>query len=202
MAAHIGLHEVGAQFEGRAIALSQKEQQTEGFLALNPQGTVPLLLIDGRALTEVAAILFYLARQFPEAKLLPAGDPEAEARVLSWMSFVASALHPTISAYNFSTQEKTRQAFTERTRDVFKLADARLGDGPFAVGRYSIADIHLFRLYFRYRHTFTDGPTELPRLEAHYQRVLARPAVRKTFELEGSIGYGLRNFTPPELPKG
>jgi glutathione S-transferase len=199
MAAHIGLHEVGAQFEGRAIALSRKETHTEAFLALNPQGTVPLLLIEGGPLTEVAAILFYLARRFPEARLLPS-EPEAEARVVSWMSFVASALHPTISGFNRATQEAARQAVTERSRRVFKLADARLGAGPFAVGEYSIADIHLFRLYFRYRHTFSDGPSELPNLEAHYQRMLARPAVHKTLEIESAIGYDLRNFTPPVLP--
>ena len=43
---------------------------------------------------EVAAILFYLARRFPEAGLLPPGDIEAEAQALSWMSFIASTLHP------------------------------------------------------------------------------------------------------------
>ncbi len=46
--------------------------------ALNPEGKVPTLLVDGRPLTEVGAILFYLARRFPAAGLLPEGD-EAEA---------------------------------------------------------------------------------------------------------------------------
>ena len=64
------------------------------FLALNPEGKVPVLLVDGRPLTEVAAILFYLAKRFPDAELLPRDDLEAEAQALSWMSFIASTLHP------------------------------------------------------------------------------------------------------------
>ena len=52
------------------------------------------LLIDGRPLTEVAGILFYLAKRFPEAGLLPHGDIEAEAQAISWMSFIAATVHP------------------------------------------------------------------------------------------------------------
>src|SRR5580698_1458863 len=93
MAAHIALHEVGAKFDARPISFSRKENRTPDYLRLNPEGKVPTLLIDGRPLTEVAGILFYLARRFPEARLMPLGDPEAEARVVSWMSFVASSVH-------------------------------------------------------------------------------------------------------------
>lgn len=88
MAPHIALHEVGALFEARPISLAKKENRTPEYLALNPEGKVPTLLIDGRSLTEVAGILFYLATRFPEAKLLPQGDIEAEAQVVSWMSFI------------------------------------------------------------------------------------------------------------------
>src|SRR6266849_4754224 len=81
MAPHIALHEVGAPFEGKPV-----------FLAINPEGKVPTMLIDGRVLTEVAGILFYLAKRFPAAGLLPDGDIEAEGRVVSWMSFIASSI--------------------------------------------------------------------------------------------------------------
>jgi glutathione S-transferase len=91
MAAHIALHEVGAAFESRVISFARKEHQSPDFLAVNPDGTVPTLLIDGRRLTEVAAILFYLARRFPQTDLLPADDVEAEAQAISWMSFIAPA---------------------------------------------------------------------------------------------------------------
>src|SRR5882757_284765 len=90
MAVHIALHEIGAPFEGRPISLAKREQRTSGYLALNPEGKVPTLLIDGRPLTEVAAILYFLAKSFPQAALLPHDDVEAQAQVISWMSFIAS----------------------------------------------------------------------------------------------------------------
>src|SRR5262245_42186560 len=94
MAAHIALHEVDVPFERRPLSFARTENRAPDYLALNPEGKVPTLLIDGRPLTEVAGILFYLARRYPEAGLLPGNDIEAEAQVVSWMSFIASTLHP------------------------------------------------------------------------------------------------------------
>src|SRR5690606_37588260 len=94
MAPHIALHEVGAPFDAKAMSFARKESRTPTYLALNPEGKVPTLVIDGRPLSEVAAILFYLARRFPDAGLLPAGDSEAEAQIISWMSFIAATVHP------------------------------------------------------------------------------------------------------------
>src|SRR5215467_2851422 len=94
MAPHIALQEIGAPFEAKPLSFARKENQTPAFLALNPEGKVPTLVVDGRPLTEVAAILFYLAKRFPAAALLPKDDAEAEAQVVSWMSFIASTLHP------------------------------------------------------------------------------------------------------------
>src|SRR4029453_1423814 len=88
MAAHIALHEIGAPFEAKPMSYKNNEMRSAEFLKINPAVKVPPLLIDGRPLTEVAGILFYLARRFPEAQLLPHGDAEAEAHVVSWMSFL------------------------------------------------------------------------------------------------------------------
>ena len=71
MAPHIALHEIGASFESRPLSFARKETRSAAFLAVNPEGKVPTLLIDGRVLTEVAGILFYLAKRFPAAHLLP-----------------------------------------------------------------------------------------------------------------------------------
>src|SRR5580693_772212 len=162
LAPHIALHEIGAPFESRPISLAKKENRTAAFLALNPEGKVPTLLIDGRALTEVAAILFYLAKAFPDAGLLPEGDLEAQAQVVSWMSFVASTVHP------------ARRQGADHARAV-----------------YAIADIHLFRLFWRFSNSLELSRTEFPNLFAHYDRMMARPAVQRTLEIEKSIGYEL-----------
>ena len=179
MAPHIALHEIGVPFEGKPISLADKEQRSAEFLALNPEGKVPLLLIDGRPLTQVAAILFYLARRHPQAGLWPVGDVEAEAQALSWMSFIASGLHP------------ARAQGVEHMRGVYRIADARLAGQEWAIGRYSIADIHLFRLYWRFRKFLELAPGSLPALDAHYERMMTRPAVKRTIEIEQAIGYRL-----------
>jgi glutathione S-transferase len=179
MAPHIALHEVGASFEAKPLSFARKEMRTPAYLALNPEGKVPTLVIDGRPLTEVAAILFYLARRFPSAGLLPTDDVEAEAVAISWMSFLAATVHP------------ARGLGIEHARRVYALADQRLGNKPWAIGTYSIADIHLFRLYWRFFNSLHPAPGEFPNLDAHYRRMMARPAVQKTCEIEAAIGYEL-----------
>jgi glutathione S-transferase len=180
MAPHIALHETGAPFEVKTLSFRKKETRTSEFLAINPNGKVPVLLIDGSVLTEVAGILFYLARTFPAARLLPQDDVEAEAQVVSWMSYIASTIHP------------ARRQGLDHAREVYAVADKRLGRNEWAVGgRYSIADIHLFRLYWRFRSSLEPEPGAFPNIEAHYARMMARPAVQKTIEAETRIGYEL-----------
>jgi glutathione S-transferase len=178
MAPHIALHEAGAAFESRPISFAEKENRAPAYLALNPEGKVPTLLVDGRPLTEVAAILFYLARAFPAANLLPAGS-EAEANAISWMSFLAATVHP------------ARRQGLDQARRIYAIADRRLGDRVWALGAYSIADIHLFRLFWRFRASLKPPPEEFPNLTAHHARMMARPAVQRTCEIEAAIGYEL-----------
>lgn len=179
MAAHIALHETGAAFEVRPMSFRRKDMQSPDFLKINPAGTVPTLLIGGRVLTEVAGILFYLARRFPQAELLPTDDIEAEAQAISWMSFIASTLHP------------ARQKGIDHARTVYAIADQRLGSGWALGERYSIADIHLFRLYWRLFNSLKPAPGTFPHLDAHYARMMARPAVARTIAAETAIGYEL-----------
>lgn len=179
MAPHIALREIGVPFEARPLSFARREQRAPAYLALNPEGKVPTLLIDGRPLTEVAGILYYLARRFPESGLWPAGDIEAEAQAVSWMSLIAATIHP------------ARRQGLARSREVFALADRRLGNRDWAVGSYSIADIHLFRLYWRFVGWAQPDPAECPALSAHYERMMARPAVRKTLAIESALGYEL-----------
>ena len=179
MAPHIALHEAGAQFDVVPLSFHKDDNKTPAFYALNPEGKVPLLLIDGRPLTEVAAILFYLAREFPAARLMPQADPESQAHVISWMSFVASSVHP------------ARRQGLDHARAIYAIADGRLAGKEWCANAYSIADMHLFRLFWRFFNSLHPGRDEFPNLIAHYERMMARPAVRKTIEIESAMGYEL-----------
>jgi len=178
MAVHIALHEIGVPFEARPMSFRRNDLHAPAYLKLNPEGKVPTLVIDGRQLTEVAAILFYLARRYPDAGLLPRDDLDAEAQAISWMSFIASTLHP------------ARPRGLDYVRQVYAIADSRLGEG-WALGQYSIADIHLFRLYWRMFNSLKPARGEFPNLDAHYARMMGRPAVARTIEIESTIGYEL-----------
>jgi glutathione S-transferase len=178
MAVHIALHEIGIPFEARPMSFHGNDMRSPDYLALNPEGKVPTLLVDRQPLTEVAAILYYLAKRFPDARLLPRDDIAADARAISWMSFAASTLH------------RARRHGLDYARHSYGIADRRLGSG-WAVGAYSIADIHLFRLYWRLANSLKPAPEEFPNLAAHYTRMMARPAVQRTIEVESAIGYEL-----------
>jgi glutathione S-transferase len=179
MAPHIGLHEVGVAFEPRPMSFKNGDLRRPEYLAINPEGKVPTLVVDGRPLTEVAAILYYLARAFPAAGLLPKDEPEAEAQVISWMSFIASTLHP------------ARVRGLDHVKIVYGVADKKLRQKEWAIGRYSIADIHLFRLYWRILGSLKPEPGTFPNLQRHYDQMMKRPAVQKTLKIERAVGYEL-----------
>jgi glutathione S-transferase len=174
LATHIALNETGAPFEARPLTL-QKGTRTPDFLKINPNGKVPTLVVDGTILTEVAATLFYLARTYPQAGLMPSG-PLGEAEAVSWMSFVASTIHTAVPQG------------PERVAEVWRIAEQKLAGKEWCVGgKYSIADIHLFRLYWRFKDRFKLKAAEHHAIQALHDRVLQRPAVKKTLEAEAKV---------------
>ena len=184
MATHIALHEVGATFEPRPLSFAKKEQHHPDFLAVNPEGLVPTLVVDGRCITEVAATLYYLARRYPEAKLLPGHDLVAEAQALSWMSFIATTIH------------WGQRRGMDAVKYAWGMAEAKMTGREWALERYSIADIHLFRLFWRLMGVHPTMGEALPTISAHYRRMMARPAVKRTIEIESAIGYELPQWQP------
>src|SRR6202011_3763801 len=110
----IALHEIGVAFEGKPMSFKNNDLRSPDYLKLNPESKIPTLLVDGRPLTEVAAILYFLAKRFPDAGLLPRDDVETDAQALSWMSFAASTLHP------------ARRRGLEYAKQVYAAADRRL----------------------------------------------------------------------------
>jgi glutathione S-transferase len=177
LATHIALIECGAAHELVPRLISKQETRTPDHLALNPDGKVPVLITEsGHALTEVAATLYYIARKFPVASLWPEGDLEAEAEVISWMSFAASTMHG------------SRARGSEHVVNAFAVANRKLGERQWVIGSFSIADIHLFRVYWRFRLGIDAAPGTYPALEAHHDRMLARPAVQKALAIEKAYG--------------
>src|SRR6266705_1175286 len=90
------LHEAGAEFDVRQISLKTTQQHNSDYLRINPKAKVPVIVVDGEALTENVAILTWLANAFPAKKLLPA-DPKDSIKALLLMAWCASGLHPPLT---------------------------------------------------------------------------------------------------------
>jgi glutathione S-transferase len=90
------LAEKRVAYEDRYVDLSRFEEHEEAFLALNPDGMVPLLVADGRVLTETAYILHYLEESFPEPRL-DGASPRDRYRTHWWDKYVEGHLAPALA---------------------------------------------------------------------------------------------------------
>ena len=89
----IALNIKGVEYERRPVNLLESEQQSDEYRALNPQGFVPMLEIDGHRLVQSLAIINYLDLRFPTPPLIP--TPAAErAHVVAMAMMVACDIHP------------------------------------------------------------------------------------------------------------
>jgi maleylacetoacetate isomerase len=89
----IALNMKAVDYEKRPVNLQQGEQKSGEYRALNPQGFVPMLEIDGHRLTQSMAILNYLDIRFPVPPLIPASAAE-RAHVVALAMIVACDIHP------------------------------------------------------------------------------------------------------------
>ena len=145
MAPHIVLEEIGKPYDTEVISAAKGETQSPEWKAINPKGRVPALLgvpgrMGGKAdlLTEANAIMIYLARTNPGAKLLPA-DPAAEARCIEWMNYLTSAVHAaSVGAIwrtgRFTADEAAAPAVKSKgeqnLRDAFAYIESLLAESP------------------------------------------------------------------------
>jgi glutathione S-transferase len=195
---HILLEEIGLVFEAHIVNLLAGDQRQPEFLALNPKGTIPVLVRDNSAyegmggpLADFEAIAWWLARTYPRRQLLP-DTPEGEARVLEAMSHAVNTLHGQGFARIFTTDKfalrsEDHEAVQAQGREIvaqgFEWMAARLAGRDYVAGeRFSIADAALFYVEFWADRTALPLPDAC---RAHYRRLLQRPAVRQVLMEEG-----------------
>ena len=143
------LEEAGVDYDYQRIMLMKGEGQTPAFKAVNATGKLPVLEDGELKLSESAAILFYIAEKYPEAKLMP-GDLLARAEAYRWMFYAATEVEPqlwAIALHRFALPEDKRVAALEPTsvwllQRALKMIDKRLDNAPHAAGAlFSLADI-------------------------------------------------------------
>src|SRR4051794_12835057 len=148
IAPHIALEEIGVEFEPRRIDLAKDEQSSPEFLKLSPLGRVPALIIDGKAVTEVPALLTFIASLKPEAGLAPPPATLAYARCFEWLGFLSSSLHVAYAQFRRPQRflPEGSPAWDELSEQgrlnaiaLYREVERRLSGGWAAGDAYSIA---------------------------------------------------------------
>jgi glutathione S-transferase len=187
LAPHICFEEAGAVVDFVRVDLAGGEHHGPEYLKLNPNARVPL--------TEAAAIMGWIARTWPDAHLAPSGDAWAEAQVQSFNSFLTSSVHASsfgaiFRPGRFSDDPALHPAIKAKglatLKGQFAQIEDRLQPGAWVHGAYSTSDPYLLVMARWYVRLHEDLGA-FPRIAAHAERMLERPAVKAAFEVEGIV---------------
>lgn len=198
IAPHVVLEEIGQPYLLEKVTIDQKgtaENLTSPeYLKINPKGRVPVLTIDDRILTEAPAIMTFLARRHPEARLLPE-DLEGEARCFEWMNWLSTAVHAVAFGQIVRPQRFVAKAADypgviakgrQNMAAAFAFIEQQLQGRDWAVSdQYSIVDAYLLFFYLgakRAGHPMNELYRAWSQVTEH---ALVRPAVRRVLEQEG-----------------
>jgi glutathione S-transferase len=180
LAAHIALIEAGFDFQ--LVRVDMKSKLTDGgvdFNALNDKGYVPLLVLDdGTFITENAAVLDWLATQFPP---LGVDGPLGRTRLVEMLVYLSTEVHKGFKPmWHATSAEERAAAEIQLIRRLHWLADHL--EGRYLFGdQPSVADFYLF-VMLRWAVRF--GVTIPEALAALQARIMARPAVRAAIDVE------------------
>jgi glutathione S-transferase len=196
MAPHILLEELGVPFELVHVDRMRDAHKRPEYLALNPNGLIPVLVHDDLVLYESAAVCLHLADTHAQPALAPALGTAQRAQFYKWMMWMTNTLQANLLSY-FYPERYVTQAHAPAAPGVKDAAEARIGPmldqldaqvarsgGPWLLGaQYTAADPYALMLC-RWTRNFTRPARERPALGAYLQRVLARPAVQRVFATE------------------
>ncbi|MGB9097156.1 glutathione S-transferase family protein [Erwinia sp.] len=177
--------ELGLPYQRVDIGHRYGGNDTADFLAMNPNGTVPVIRDgEGEPLWETGAILRYLAGRYADGPFWPE-DPEQRAGVDKWAEWAKITVAHSFTAPLFwrvvRTAEKDRdypaiEAALSVLNTTLKIAEAQLGKHLFLAGnQLTLADIQFGHLLFRY-FEIEIARSSFPAIEAYYQRLQQRPA--------------------------
>lgn len=182
--ATIALEELGLLYELHTVDLSEGEQRRPQFLALNPNGRIPVIVDreeDNFAVFESGAILIYLAEK--TGQLMPT-DAKGRSLVIQWLMFQMGGIGPmqgqavTFERYFPEDVPQARARYKNETRRLYEVLDRRLGDVEFLAGDYSIADIATWS--WVHTHRWSRIPVDgLENLARWIEAIRARPACQR-----------------------
>jgi glutathione S-transferase len=190
---HWLLIELDVPHELRLVDTAAKQQKSAEYLALNPNGVVPTLVIDGKPQYEAAALAMLLADRHPQAGLAPALDAPGRADYVQWMFNLANMVQPLFRQWWYPGEpagdgnaDAVRAHCAPRIEAQWQRIDAHLAaNGPYLLGEnISAADFYLTML-MRWSRNMPKPATEWPYLAALAERMKARPSFARLYAEEG-----------------
>ena len=190
---HLALLEIGAPHELKRIDLEKGEQRSAAYLAINPNGVVSTLVIDGKPQYEAAALAMWLADRHPGATLAPVIDDPRRADYLQWMFNLANMVQPLFRQWWYpgepageANADALRAHCAPRIEAQWQRIDDHLAaHGPWLLGdAMSVADFYLAML-MRWSRNMPKPATDWPHLAALAQQLKARPSFHALYEREG-----------------
>ena len=187
LASHIALEEAGAPYTTERVDFKTNQQNSPGYLEINPKGRVPSLVTDRGTLTETPAMLAFIAQSFPKARLAPLEDPFAFAQLQSFTSYLCSTVHVAHAhkgrGYRWANDESSfadmKRKIPESMGAAFALIEKKMLKGPWVMGEtYTVCDPYLFTLAGWLEGDSVDITT-MPKVADHAKRMAERPAVKK-----------------------
>lgn len=193
LAPFVTLTEAGAEFTPRAVNMRKRQHMSPEYLELNPKHKVPVLVVDGKPLTENVAIQVWINRTFPDANLLPK-TPWDEVKAISLLAWCASGIHPHLSRINNPSkfcdmpeaEDGVRRIAVEQLFETFALADRMLAGRAFFFDYFTAPDAHFFWC-FRRASQFDLDLSAFGNCAAHFERMKTRASVQKLFAYEKQV---------------
>jgi glutathione S-transferase len=190
--AHMALEEAGAPYELKYVDMDKGEHRSPAYLKLNPNGKVPVLLVDGkRAMFETCAMAAYLADRYPGSGLAPAVDDPARSSYLQWLVHVTNSVQPLYVAFYYPERYTTDPAdcprikarMVEQIGEAWARIDRALAEkGPYLVGeRFSAADLPVVMLS-GWREAQPQILEKNPHVRRLVELVSARPAIARVLQ--------------------
>ena len=194
-AALVALEVAGAEYEPIRLDLAAGDQRTPQYRALNPLGRVPTLVVDGKPVTELIAVLTYISSLFPAAELMPVNNPFLLAKSYEMLSWFSTTLHVYVAQIlrgeRFSDDENVRAALKEFGRrqlaeQLIRLDQLSAGASGGLIGnRMTVVDAFSLVIW-RWAERLGIDTSGLTHWAATVERMLALPAVRRAKEIEAS----------------
>jgi glutathione S-transferase len=192
LAPHIALREIERKFDLERVDLRAHRTASGGdYFRINPKGYVPALRLDGpgsMVMTEVSAILQYIADLSPEHKLAPPHGTFARYHLQEWLSFISSEIHKQFGPlFHPDTPALVEERARNKLGQRFAYLSNTLKDRELLMGEtFTVADCYLFAM-LRWCDRFLIDLHAWTNLEEYYDRVSHRPTVHAALGAEGLL---------------